>query len=149
MHSFTMGLKNVPARVLTSAVLTSPSCPSMTSTTRPVDHSFLGSCLSMIKTKSPRLTFLWGCCHLVRCLKSGRNSRVHRRQNTSAKCRTCLHFFSALKSPLLYNPGGAYAGQCTSRWFGVNGSKSLGSRGRCQWSVVYDAFGRNQQRRQH
>ena len=78
----------------------SPSCPysnrayqairpRRVSTTRPSNHSFLGSVYSITKTRSFGRTLHSRPDHLVRARSVGKYSRVHLVQKRSAKYWTC------------------------------------------------------------
>jgi len=79
-------------------------------------------------TMSPTARFLRGYCHFWRICSSGRYSRDHLFQKTSARYCTWRHLRRQNRSSLWKVPGGIGASDFRSnKWFGVKGSKSLES----------------------
>ena len=124
-HSFVMGRITSWPLVKTLTVHTRPSWPGLISVTLPNGHSFLGARGSTTMIMSPAVRSLCADSHCVRCRRDGRYSRVHRRQNTSARYCTCFHFFLEYWSFPLNVPVGAAVGRSSNKWLGLNGSKSL------------------------
>ena len=128
--------------VKTLAVRTRPSWPGLTSVTLPNGHSFLGARGSITMTMSPAVRSLRADSHRVRCRRDGRYSRVHRRQNTSARYCTCFHFFLEYWSSPVNIPLGAAVGRSSNKC--MAGPQRLEVpmiiRDRGDGTVIYYAF---------
>lgn len=110
------------------ALRTSPSSDLRTSKTLASFHSFRGAS-SWTMTMSSTCTFRLGACHF--CLRAipARYSFLHRHQNCSDRYCTRLHLFLLYRSSLTNLPGGGSGTEdfIVSRWFGVSGSRLVGS----------------------
>ena len=127
-HNFVTGRTSLEFFIFTSAVRTHKSSPGNTLVTHPNNQRLLGTMLSTTRTRSFTAKFRLFSSHLWRCCNVGRYSQIHRDQKQSAMNWVCLHCLREYRSSLAKTPGDTKRfRRCRRRWFGVSGSKSLGS----------------------